>query len=264
MEDYVVVQFSGGKDSTAMLLRMIELGDHIDEVVNIDMGMEFPEMYEHVEIVRKYVEEKGIKYTVLKPEKSFEYWMFEHPIDSEKYGLHYGYGWPSMHCRWCTKIKMQLSDSYFKKLKEDHNIIQCIGLAADETKRLARPNNQRNNHRHPLVEWNWTEADCLQYCRDHGFNWNGLYDKFNRVSCWCCPLARISELRTLYENYPELWAILESWETILSQPDVGKRGKKFWFKDHLSVFDLSRRFSRELKANREQTKLDCYITFKEA
>ena len=38
----VVVNFSGGKDSTAMLLRMIELGEHIDVIQFADTGYEFP------------------------------------------------------------------------------------------------------------------------------------------------------------------------------------------------------------------------------
>ena len=43
---YHIVRFSGGgKDSTAMLLHMLELGMPVNEVVNVDTGMEFPEMY---------------------------------------------------------------------------------------------------------------------------------------------------------------------------------------------------------------------------
>ena len=45
---YHVVSFSGGKDSTAMLLHMPELGMPIDEVVTVDTGMEFPAMYRHI------------------------------------------------------------------------------------------------------------------------------------------------------------------------------------------------------------------------
>ena len=43
-----VVSLSGGKDSTAMLLLMLERGWPIDAVLNADTGMEFPEMYEHL------------------------------------------------------------------------------------------------------------------------------------------------------------------------------------------------------------------------
>lgn len=51
--NYVVVNFSGGKDSTAMLLGMLEKGERIDEVMNCDTYKEFPEMYRHIEKNKK-------------------------------------------------------------------------------------------------------------------------------------------------------------------------------------------------------------------
>ena len=44
---YHAVSLSGGKDSTAMLLLMIERDLPIDVVLTADTGMEFPELYEH-------------------------------------------------------------------------------------------------------------------------------------------------------------------------------------------------------------------------
>ena len=49
----IVVSFSGGKDSTWMLLEMIRRGEHIDEVVFFDTGWEFPQMLAHVEKVKR-------------------------------------------------------------------------------------------------------------------------------------------------------------------------------------------------------------------
>ena len=48
-----VVSFSGGKDSTAMLLRMIELGMPVDVILFCDTGLEFPELYEHIRKVEE-------------------------------------------------------------------------------------------------------------------------------------------------------------------------------------------------------------------
>lgn len=42
-------------------------------------------------------------------------------------------------------------------------VIEYVGIAADEQYRLERANNQNPNHRHPLVDWGWTERDCLRY-----------------------------------------------------------------------------------------------------
>lgn len=244
-EDYVIVSFSGGKDSTAMLLHMIEERERVDEVLNVDTRMEFPDMYVHIENVRRIVEEHGIKFTVLRSEKSFEWYMLDKPIESDKYGTHYGYGWPSVKGRWCTKhMKVQLIESYLKPLKVKYNLIQCIGPASDEIKRLSRAQNTQQGHRHPLVEWGWSESDALEYCKGLGFDWGGLYDIFNRVSCWCCPLAAISELRKLWIYFPDLWRKLEEWETQLADPYHGKQ-RDYKFRGDISVFDLAKRFKLE-------------------
>lgn len=258
---YVLVSLSGGKDSTAMLLRMIELKEQIDEVITCDTGMEFPAMYRHLDRLHQIITDAGIKHTILKNPESFEYIMLEKVVKSEKYGDHYGFGWPSMNARWCTRhMKLDLIKKYTREVRKQHpDIIQCIGLASDEVKRLERDNNKKNDHRHPLVEWGWTEKKCLQYCYDMGFDWEGLYELFDRVSCWCCPLAKLSELKKLWWNFPELWHKLEEWEVRMSDDNVGKRGR-YRFKEETTVFDLGARFSIEKKreilglSNRKKSK----------
>jgi len=55
---YHAVSLSGGKDSTAMLLLMIERDMPIDLVLSADTGMEFPEMYEHLAKLDEYLFKK--------------------------------------------------------------------------------------------------------------------------------------------------------------------------------------------------------------
>ena len=59
------VSLSGGKDSTAMLLLMIERDLPINTVLWADTGMEFPEMYDHISKVDDYLyRERGIHITI--------------------------------------------------------------------------------------------------------------------------------------------------------------------------------------------------------
>lgn len=43
-----IVSFSGGKDSTAMLLRMLEENMEIDEIIYCDTGKEFKRIKNHI------------------------------------------------------------------------------------------------------------------------------------------------------------------------------------------------------------------------
>lgn len=202
-----IVSFSGGKDSTAMLLKMIENNMKIDEIIFCDTGKEFEDMYKHIESVRSMI---NIPIIVLKSNKSFEYWMFEHIKTKGKNKGQKGYSWPDFRNRWCTQaLKKQVIRQYLKKYK-DYKIIEYHGIALDESQRAEK--NKEKNCRYPLIEWNMTERDCLEYCYSKGLDWNGLYKKLGRVSCWCCPLKSIKELRVIHEKYPEYWKQLREWD----------------------------------------------------
>ena len=53
-----VVGISGGKDSTAMLLRMLEEGMPVDIIIFCDTGLEFDEMYKHIDKLEEYIAQK--------------------------------------------------------------------------------------------------------------------------------------------------------------------------------------------------------------
>ena len=206
--DYYVASFSGGKDSTAMVLELIKRREPLDEVLFCDTYKEFPAMYEHISKVKRIVEKAGIKFTELRSPESFDYLMFEHQPKRKKVkfeGLS-GYSWMGPRSRWCTRaLKVDVINRHIKKLSKEYNVFHYIGLAADELHRLEREGNKRKDHIHPLVTWGWDEEKCLNYCYNEGFDWDGLYKMFNRVSCWCCPLQSLKALRNLRTYFPELW-----------------------------------------------------------
>ena len=223
-----IVSLSGGKDSTAMLLRMLEEGWPVDIILFCDTGLEFEGMYQHIEKLEAYI---GIPITRLQSEKPFEYFFLEHspkrknPILADKKG----FSWAGPRNRWCTAVlKTRLIDRFLKDLAKDYELVQYVGIAADEPQRV-------RDKRYPLVEWGMTEADCLAYCKERGFDWDGLYDIFTRVSCWCCPLQSYDELRKLRKHFPEKWEQLRAWD------------RQTWrtFVKHYSVEQLEKRFAFE-------------------
>lgn len=224
-----IVQFSGGKDSTAMLLMMLERGMPIDNIIFCDTTMEFPGMYDHIAKVERYI---GRKVTRLKPPHDFIYYFAQRPKTRGKNKGKCGYGWPRMWSRWCTRIfKIGLTAKYLQNIGvSDHKFY--IGIALDEEKRHEK---RPDNVIHPLYDWGITEDIALQYCYAHGFDWGGLYEKFHRTSCWCCPLQRIGDLRNLRKYYPALW------QKLLEMDDM----VEYSFKPDWSVKELEQRFAME-------------------
>lgn len=218
-----IVSFSGGKDSTALLLMMLEKGIRVDEILCVDMGKEFPEMYEHWKQVESYT---GRKITVLKLDKSYDYWMFEHEKTKGKRKGSKGYGWATSMARWCTKLKTMLITKHLKSLGKPYQ--EFVGIAADEAHRC-------KDKMYPLVGWGITEAEALQYCYDKGFTWGGLYEHFHRVSCRCCPLKSIPELRMIYQYHPDVWQELKVMDARAYNQ----------FRADYSIEDLDRRFDYE-------------------
>jgi 3'-phosphoadenosine 5'-phosphosulfate sulfotransferase (PAPS reductase)/FAD synthetase len=223
------VSLSGGKDSTAMLLMMIEKNMPIDRIIFVDTTKEYPEIYEHLEKLQEHIKPHKIETVKL----DWNYWFFEHDKSESKWAGKYryepGYGWPHWKQRWCTAIKtnaVQCLLAYgeynprerrtIKKGEYDH-IIEYHGIAFDEKERVKDYGGKRNV-KYPLVEWGITEPEALRYCYDKGFDWNGLYNHFTRMSCWCCPLQSIDELRTLRKEFPKLWAELQDMDERTHKP----------------------------------------------
>lgn len=193
-----IVSFSGGKDSTAMLLRLLEENKPIDDIIFVDTGLEFPELYLHVEQVEKYI---GRKITRLNPIKS--YWQY---ID-DFYNAGIKCFIPRVRARWCNNRLKILPIQEYLKYHKFENIVMYIGIAADEQNRI-KPDNI-----YPLVDYNMTESDCLDYCYERGFSFFGLYKQHKRLGCWCCPLQSLKDKEILRYNYPKMWNKLKQIES---------------------------------------------------
>lgn len=230
-----IVSFSGGKDSTALLLRMIEDGMRVDEIIFADTGMEFPEMYEHIVKVEDYI---GMEITKVKPTHDHLHYMFHHVKTKGKNKGKSGYMWMDFRNRWCTTLLKKQPISKHLKQYKDFQIIEYHGIAFDEKERINKNKDGRNIN-YPLVDWEMEESDCLKYCYDKGFNWGGLYEKLHRVSCYLCPLQRIGELNIIYTDYPHLWGKMKE----LDRKNIELYGRQFR-KDY-SIEDLESKFIRE-------------------
>lgn len=214
-----IVSFSGGKDSTAMLLKMIDMRYEIDDIIFVDTTKEFESMYVHINKVEKYINRKITRLKI-----DFDYWFHKHIKTRGKNKGKIGYGWPDFKNRWCTALKRDSIKKHLKGIKH----VQYHGIAYDEQHRAK----QDINIKYPLIDFKMSEKDCLNYCYNLGFDWNGLYRKFSRVSCYCCPLKKIKELKIIYNEFPILWNKM----VVLDKKSFRK------FRNDYSLIELERKF----------------------
>ena len=109
-------------------------------------------------------------------------------------------------------------------------------IAYDEQNRLSKE--RKVNKLFPLAEWKMTEKDCLEYCYNKGYDWNEdgieLYSILDRVSCWCCPLKSLKELKVIYEEFPQYWEKLKEWDNKTYRQ----------FRSDYSIEDLENKFQK--------------------
>lgn len=212
-----IANVSFGKDSLAMLHRLIDEGWPLDEVCYYDTGMEFPAIYEERGRTLPLLRERGIEYTELSPKQPMWWDMFCRPVRSRETGeVHKrGYGWCGGSCRWGTTAKTAALDRHAK----ERSAVVYVGIAADETVRINR--DRPGWKRLPLVEMGMSEADCLELCYRRGHDWEQdgvrLYDVLDRVSCWCCRNKNMRELRAMSKKLPSYFDRLMAMEDVLGQ-----------------------------------------------
>ena len=183
------VALSGGKDSTAMLHILLENNVDIHKVYFFDTEWEFPEMENHLKLIEK------------KTKLHIEIIRYYRKFDD----LLLYYGWPKTSGGWCTACKR---DTCIKYERGIHTNIVYIGFSADEEHRAHRDSIYISRNwkiKFPLIENKITEKAALKYCYNLGYNWDGLYEIFDRVSCFCCPKAGKKRIEALKNNFPLLY-----------------------------------------------------------
>lgn len=115
------------------------------------------------------------------------------------------------------------------------NIVQYLGIAADEPERIKR--HSVPGKMLPLVDIGWDEAYCRQWCEENDLL-SPIYTTATRGGCWFCHNQGVDQLRLLRKNYPDLWQLLLKWDK--DSPTTFKS-------DGHTVHDFEKRFEAEDK-----------------
>lgn len=227
----VNVAYSGGKDSTAMLLRMLEIGERVDNIYFANTTLEYPEMYAYIRKIDKYIQDKYNKKIIwLEPKDSFYKWFYGTWTKGKHKGIIRGFPRQSVHGYCCRELKV----NPFNLIKVKLGVV-ALGIAYDERQRVQKD----KQYVYPLIKWKWTEKDCINYLKKLDLI-NPLYNKFKRTGCWLCPKQPLSSLRILYKDYPLLWTKLKKLEA----------DSPHGFRENNTLLELEKRFNFESKQSK--------------
>lgn len=174
-----IAAFSGGKDSTALVLRMAELGEDFTCLFTPARN-EPDDLRAHIDAVIARIRRPLVE----PPNLSLMFWIQKHGALQN---------WRQ---RWCTRqIKIEPCIAY---LVQQTDPVLCIGLRADEpAEERAGLYGSYATYRYPLREWGWKEADVWRYLDEQGV------EIPKRTNCMLCYGQRLSEWYDLWREQPE-------------------------------------------------------------
>lgn len=215
----VVANHSGGKDSQAMLIKLLEWVPREQLlVVHASLGdVEWPGALEHAQ---KQAEAAGLPFVVAKAGKSL-LGMVEGRFEARPEVP----SWPSASHRQCTSdLKRGPIEREVRRYAREHGfqvVINCMGIRAEESPRRAKAIAWRRNEGQSVASREWFDwlpihdllkTDVLRIIREAGQELHPAYASGNeRLSCVFCILASANDLRNgairnpeLYQRYVEL------------------------------------------------------------
>ncbi len=182
-----MVAISGGKDSTALALRLAELEPRDYTYLITPTGDELPEMEAHWAHIETLLGKPLVRVT----NGTLNSW-----ID------HFG-ALPNFRQRWCTRLLKIEPCIAFLRARPGSTLY--VGLRADEEERKGIYSEMVTN-RFPLREWGWGLAEVKGYLRAKGIRIP------ERTDCARCYGQRLVEWKRLLTKYPDRYAEAEAQE----------------------------------------------------
>ena len=209
-----IASCSFGKDSIATILLAMIHNEPIDRIVSIEVMFDNKknisgEMPEHINWVRNYAIPKlnellpNVPIDIIRTQtdfiKLFTRRCGNNAKNKDRIGQMRGWIIPN-HCAMNSEGKMKEIRKYYSSF--DQPIIQYVGIAADEKKRLARI--EGTNKISLLEKYNLTEKDAYDLCVLYNLL-SPQYRSGTRNGCWFCPNMRMKQRCIFRKEHPELW-----------------------------------------------------------
>lgn len=218
----IIASVSGGKDSTAMVLHLRELGLADVRTVFFDTGWEHQVTYDHIDYLRDALGvniERRACVVNLPPELVADAEAIEAALGMRapsafvrlclKKGI-----FPRRTVRFCTQsLKVFVAQEVIKEAHASGLVpVNAVGIRAAESAARARMTETEISTTMDCLVWRpllrWSEADVLDIHRRHGVRMNPLYARgAERVGCFPCIMGNKAELRMLARDKQRVEAI---------------------------------------------------------
>jgi len=192
-----IVSYSGGKDSTALLLWAIaKYGKQNIIVVAADTGAEFPETFNYFEYIKRKL---GVKVHIAKSDK-WDFFSY----------CRYRQMFPSSGIRFCTsRLKTEPIAKWITANCNRKEDIMLTGERREESNKRAgyEPDyynkvSRIQGHR-PIL--NLSTNEVFTAIRQAGLEPHPVYQHWTRLGCYCCVFNTNDEWVTLHRYWPELF-----------------------------------------------------------
>lgn len=235
-----ILSLSFGKDSMAMLLEILKRKLPLDYIIFCDIRFdneisgEHPLMAEWIPQAEHLLKQKyGIEIIHLTSKRNFIEQFYTTKTRGKHIGEHYGF--PYTIDAWCNdRLKMEPINKFIKdKIKQFGQVVEYIGIAKDETKRLNRYKElETSTHKYiTLADLGISELQAMNICKQNNLL-SPKYTKSFRGGCWFCPKQSMWDLYLLWKNYPKLFNKLEEIE----------KDSHNTFKPRLSIKEIREKF----------------------
>jgi len=207
-EKPLIIQFSGGKDSMAMVGLVREVTDNFI-CSYMKTGIEFPEA---ITFAKDTARKLNFDLLISTPEDHLGSFFERLP----------NFGWPTIHSTWCNRdLKVRPQKKRLVKEYGKGNYYKIVGVRRYESTRRRKMHSAGNFFAndyqvggdtlvYPLL--NWTSDDVKNYLKASGLPTSGLYKDYGVSGCYWCPFYQASIYLRILKDYPNLYDQFIEWE----------------------------------------------------